>query len=336
MSDPKLTLILASPYGWQDLALALPGIQAQTMAKDIELLIIAKPGAYPDDLNDRISGLHSVRVVEAESFAPRNACVARAIPEARAPYFAPHENHAYAEPETYETLVNAMTEETGCLAPVYHVLNSYAPWGCAVSVITHGHAAAPVSGERTPVLALHSAVYPTKLLIPRAEEFGDEAKLHRTLYEEGYHVGFLPGTVLWHMEAGNAAMAFAVTQILGRQFGWARSKDWGWPERILRAAAYPAIAAISAKRYLLKLLELKDTQHMKFRLIPHVGMLAATFAYGEVRGYFTFRNPWPEWADWHEYEFLERLEGAPKPDRRSLIDAVARFNDPIPAQTAAE
>ena len=338
MTEPKLSLIIVALHGWSDLVLALPGLQAATIAKDIELIIAGKEGAFPDDIGDRIDGLHSVKFVPTTEFVPRGAAVANAIEHATAPFIGTHENHAYAEPETYEMILDAMGEKTGCIAPVYYCLNNHADWAAATSVITHGHAAAPADDVSRPLLVLHSAIYPADVLRPRAALFRNEVKLHETLFNEGYEVHFLPGTVNWHVEAGLPSMAYAIAHLLGRMYGWNRSRDYGLPERLLRALAFPAIAAISAKRYVQQLRRMDDLQHKKNRIIPHVASMGVAFAVGEVHGYFTKKNPWPDWADLHEYELLERLVGPPT-EREPLLNAVKHYHDPFPEPikaTAAE
>jgi len=329
MSEPRLSLILVCPKGWSDLVLALPGLQAQTIAKDIELILAAKPGLFPNDINDRIEGLHSVRIVETTEFIPRGAAVIEAIAKCRAPFIGPHENHSYAEAETYEKLLDAMGENTGCIAPIYYCLNAEARWAAATSVVTHGHAAAPVTGESRRQLTLHHAVYPADVLKPRAELFRDENILHQTLYDEGFKVHFLPGTVLWHLEAGTPSLALAIAHVLGRQFGWHRSREMANLERIGRLLALPLVVLVLLKHYLGMLMSLDDLRTMRLAVVPHVSLLAGVFAIGEVHGYFTKNNPWPRWIEEHEYDLIERLEGK-APERRAVIDAVARINDPIP------
>ena len=338
MTQPRLSLILVSPYGWSDLVMALPGIRAQTIARDIELILAAKPGVFPADVADRIDGIHSVKLVETENLIPRGAAVADAVPHASAPFVGTHENHAFCEPETYENILASMNDKTGAIAPVYYCLNSDADWAAATSVVTHGHCSAPVTGESGPLLVLHSAIYPKEVLEPRAHLFRNEANLHEQLYNEGFEVRFLPGTVNWHTEAGKPSMAYGIADLNGYMYGWNRSRDWSLGQKLVRAAALPAIAAISVKRFLGMLLTMEDLAHKKWKLVPHVTSLGITFAVGEVRGYFIGDNPWPEWAEWHEYELLERLEGSP-PKRPELQHALAHFHDPIPEPmhaTAAE
>lgn len=329
MADPRLSLILVSPHGWPDLVLALPGLRAQTIAKDIELILAAKPGAFPSDIADRIEGLHSVKLVETTNLLPRGAAVTDAVPHASAPFIGTHENHAFAEPETYESILEAMTEKTGCIAPVYYCLNADNDWAAATSVVTHGHCSAPVDGESRPLLVLHSAIYPAEVLRPRAHLFRNEAELHQALYDEGLEVRILPGTVNWHVEAGAASMAFSIADLTGFMYGWKRSREWGLGQKLLRAVALPAIAAITMKRFVGTLLRMEDLEKKRFKLVPHLILLSMTFATGEVRGYFMRKNPWPEWAEWHEYDLLERLVGPP-PKRRELIHAMNHFHDPVP------
>ena len=339
MTEPRLSLILVSPYGWSDLTMALPGLRKSTMAKDIELILAAKPGVFPDDIADRIEGLHSVKLVETTNLLPRGAGVADAVAYASAPFIGAHENHAFTEPETYENILAAMNENTGCIAPVYYCLNSHNDWAAATSVVTHGHCSAPVSGESGPILVLHSAVYPAEVLKPRAHLFANEAELHETLFNEGFEVRLLPGTVNWHTEAGASSTGFKIADLNGYMYGWRRSRDWGTGQKLLRAAALPAIAAITMKRFVGTLLQMEDLQNKRWKLVPHMIALSVVFAVGEVRGYFMKDNPWPEWAEWHEYDLIGRLSGPP-PVRQELIDAKAHFDDPIPdpigAKTAAE
>ena len=333
MTAPRLTMILACPHGWRDLIMVLPGLQSQTIASEIELLLPALAGTFPDDIDDRIAGLHSVRVIETANIYPRGQAVAGAVSEATAPFIGLHENHAFLAPATCEIILNAMTEKTGCLTPVNYCANPESLWSVATTVVAHGHAAAPVDGVSTAQLTLHQGIYPAEVLKPRADMLENETALHRALFDEGFEMRIQPETVLWHVESVVPSMAISVAHMIGQLYGASRGKSMGTGEKILRALAFPAIAAITMRRYLAMIMGKSDLELIRWKVVPHVACSSAAFAFGEVRGYFNTGYAIPHWFDVHEYDLVDRMGKGPHRNR-TMIEMSTRLDEPLPAPIA--
>lgn len=330
-SAPRLSLILVCYHGRGDLLLPLPGLQAQTIAGEIELLLVARPGLFAPGEVEAITGLHSVRLVTVADPVPRGRAAAAAVPAATAPFIGLHENHTRAEPETYERILAAMPEGLAAIAPTFYCANAEAPWASAVFALAHGHCGASIDPGARDHLVHHHAVYPAVFLRAHAEELEHENRLQARVVREGGELRFQPETVLWHIEAASPRMGLWIAFILGRQFGWSRSRGWSAPQRLGRALLLPAIMAVSVLRLLKDLRRLQDSRPYVGQAALPVALMGVTFALGEVRGTFHRSNPWPDAVELHEFEVFERLDGRP-PALGLLAQALGQRD--LPGQVA--
>jgi hypothetical protein len=99
-STPQLSVVIVTIDGLDGLTLPLPGLTTQTIASEIDLLIVAAPGRIDSRALASLEAFHSVRLFEVDRVANRGREAAAAVAEARAPFVAMHENHTRAEPGT--------------------------------------------------------------------------------------------------------------------------------------------------------------------------------------------------------------------------------------------
>lgn len=318
---PRLSLVLVCMHGWEDLVLPLPGLRAQTIARDIELLVVAPPGLFEREAIESISGLFAVRLLETEDAFPRGRAAAVATAVARAPFIGLQETHSRADPEAFELILAAMEGGRRIVAPTFHCANAEQPWGAATYTLTHAHAAPPVDPAPRRHLVTHHAVYPAAFLRAHAAELDREHLLQERFADEGGTLLFHPGAVLWHIEAARPGLTIWIAYVLGRQFGWSRSRGWGRPERLARALLLPAIQGLMALRLLGRLRRLQETRPTFWAAAPHTAVLGLAFGWGEVAGTFRRGDPWPMEIERHEYDSFARLSGSP-PALRLLAEAL--------------
>lgn len=321
MSTPRLSIILVCPRGAPDLALPLIGLRRQTIAHEIELILVGRKGVVTDELLRRISGMHSVRAVEVDHILSRGEAAAAAVGAARAPFIGLHENHTCMEAQGYEKLLAAMTPQTGAIAPTFYCLNVETPWAATTYVLTHGHCSDPVDETPRGQLVLHQGIYPRERLIDRADLLAHESDLHSELAAEGWDLRFCGDTVLWHIESGHRRMAIRLGFLIGRMFGWSRRKTLGPLQRLLRTALMPVIAAITLRRYMRTMAAMSSLEGRRRQMLPRIAAISVAFAAGECRGYWDRTRPFPAWADQHEFEMQERLAST-KPAHWYLREAL--------------
>lgn len=304
----------------------LGGLVRQTIARRIELIVVCQPGRITAEDIAGLTGLHSVRVVERPSIVSRGREAAAGIAVASAPFVAMHENHTHSEPATFERLLTAFRPSDAAVCPVIYPANGEMAWGNAMYAVAHAHAAPPNDAADKPALVLHSAVYRTDLLKPFGDVLRDEEAVQHNLVAAGHTLRFLPGTVVWHINESRPFRVMNDTFVLGRMFGFGRSRAMGLAERAGRALLLPLIVAKNVVRCLRNARGSAATREAFLRAAAPTAIAAACFSAGEVLGYFDRRNPWSESDEFHEFHVRGRLNG-----KRPAAAWLAKAVDAIPA-----
>jgi len=326
---PDLSIVIVTLKGLRQLAVPLPGILSQTIAPRIELIVVAPPGEVTPEDTVGVPGLHSVQLVEREGVGDRGRDAVAGVAVARAPFVALHENHTRAEPETFERLLTAFRPSDAAVCPVLYPANGEMPWGNAMYALAHAEAAPPNDPMDRRALVLHSAVYRTALLQPYGDRLRVEHEVHADLLAAGHTLRFVPGTVVWHVNEARPRRVVADSIALGRAFGFGRSRSMGLAERSGRALLLPAIAAKNALRCLDNARRSAASRQDFLRAAGPTALTAASFAAGEVRGYFDRRSAWSEANELHEFHVRGRLNGR-EPAARWLAEAIRSIPEGAP------
>ena len=201
--------------GLAELGLPMPGILAQTIADQIELIIVARAGTVSEADLLSLSGLQSVRLVEKPVITNRGLEAAAGIAVATADFIGLHENHTRAEPETYERLLAAFRADDAALVPVMYPANCEMPWGQAMYAVAHHHASPPNTAEPVSQLVLHHGLYRTELVRPFGKRMKNEPRVQTELIDAGYHLRYVPQTVVWHLNEARPRSVAKVVFALG-------------------------------------------------------------------------------------------------------------------------
>ena len=312
-SAPQLSVVIVTRSALESLALPLPGLLQQTIAAEIELLLVAPRGVVTSATVDALGGFHSVRLLEVDRVANRGREAGVAVAEARAPFVALHENHTRADRDTFERMIAAHTERTAATGPIMCAANPENPWGLAMYALCYGHCAPPAHSSPRTMLPNHNSVYRTDVL----RRFGTslpnrlmrESALHGELVNEGYELRLAPETRIWHLNESRPERVIGDSFYLGRSFGCTRSTNWPLPRKCLYAAAWPAIAGLTAARFIRDLRRtLSSTSELLPAMLPAIAA-ASAHAAGEVRGYFDAEIPIDEDMELHEFHVAGRLAG---------------------------
>jgi hypothetical protein len=334
MADaPELSVILVSGGSLETLAVPLPGLRAQTIAKRIELIIVAERGRIDVADTAGIHGFHSVRLVEVDApIQSRGRAAGAAISAVTAPFFALHENHARFEPHSYERMLAAHTASTAAVGPAVRAANAEDPVGLVMYAIAYGFCAPPVDPGPRHSLPYHNAVFVTgtirRLPGSLSDWFAREGRLHAALLAHGFELRLAPDAEVWHVNEARPRRLLSDSWWIGRMFGHARSRDWPVIRRIGYAALLPAIAATTWRRLFRDLRRTPDAARRLHTAALWAVPAALAFAMGEVRGYVTTELPENPDFEKHELHVLGRLNGR-RPELTWLREAV----DAIPPGT---
>ncbi len=326
---PAFSIIIVTLGGLDDLAVPLPGLRSQTMAGDIELIIVAEPGRISAKELLPLTEFHSIRIIDCETITNRGKAAAFAVAVAQARFVGLHENHTRAEPETYERLLAEFSDEVGAVCPVMYAANAEMAWGIAMYTVAHGHATPPARTGPRPFLAHHQAVFSTDFLKKHARELANEELVQAAIIDDGLELRIIPGTVVWHINEARPSRVMIGCFLIGRKYGYHRSRQMGMVVRLLRALLWPAILGNTIFRLLREARRTPEARHRLLISTPAVTVGALCFATGEVFGYFCRSVPRGDNEELHEFHVRGRLAGG-TPAKRWLRDAVTELPNGAP------
>jgi len=320
-TEPSVSIVIVSLGGLAELGLPMPGILAQTIADQIELIIVARAGTVSEADLLSLSGLQSVRLVEKPVITNRGLDAAAGIAVATAAFIGLHENHTRAEPETYERLLAAFRADDAALAPVMYPANGEMPWGQAMYAVAHHHASPPNTAEPISQLVLHHGLYRTELVRPFGERMKNEPRVQTELIDAGYHLRYVPQTVVWHLNDARPRCVAKLVFALGRVYGFGRQREFSVFHRIARLLASPAIVGLHVLRCARIAKRQAFTRRRFVRCLPNVIFAGSVFGIGEVIGYFDTKSVWLDDHELTEFDVLGRLAGR-EPAMRWLREVV--------------
>ena len=245
MTEPRLSVVVVSPEGGEGVRRLMDRLAAQTIARDIEVLVAVPPGAPADAAPEWAGRFHAVRFVTAEIATSATARVP-AIRAARAPYVALAEDHCFPVRDDWAGLLVAGLEQGhAAVGPVVGNANPGTVTSWAVMASEYSpwfHAPAPREAEH---LAGHNTAYERDTLLAYGERLlpllEAEYVLHRDLRARGRTLLLDPRVRVEHLNYSFPRRALKLAFLSSWMFAASRSREWSPWRRALYAAASPAI-----------------------------------------------------------------------------------------------
>ena len=288
--DPTLSIIVVAEVHSECLRWMLERLRAQTIASELECILVTRSKGGLALAKDAAHGLHSFRVVEDGAMHDAGQAKAAGVRVAKAPLVAFVEDHSYPDPYWAEVLVKAYASAPfAAVGPV--VLNanptSHASWGCfLVYYGMYMQAQAPgqirhlpgnQSSYRKDVLLAYGARLPEMLQA--------EIALHAELRARGMALGQEPAAKVFHLNYSRIGPAVREYYLSSRVFAAQRCHGWAAARRLVYVCGSPLLPLIRVKRILVQAhaagLSIRVTAGA---LAPAVLILCAGAA-GEFLGY---------------------------------------------------
>jgi hypothetical protein len=284
---PLLSVLCITPDGMETLAPLFRALAAQTIAKRLEIVLVApaervqEPLPFADDVFATVTRC----IGSPGQTNPQLRSVA--VRAASAPYIAFTEDHCFPEPGWADALVKAL--ESGALGAGPVMINAnpqdfvsranflleYGPWS---------HAGA---GGRVRHLPGHNSAYRRDVLVALGPKLEHVLELESPWLWQETERG---ATLLCVADARSHHFNFSVLGPAlplrfhgGRVFGSNRASDWSLPKRVVWAAALPLIIAIRWKRALEQAAQFMPRQSLRFHAV--VPLLLTADSLGEITGY---------------------------------------------------
>ncbi len=313
MNASRLSVVITTRTGLPELRPVLSNLCRQTVAREIELIIVAPRGGVEPEEISAVEGFRSVTLLEIDRVVNRGSAAAQAILRARTPFVGLHENHAFPAIDTLERLIEDRSELDAGVAPSMRAANPETRRSLAMFLLAYGHVAAPAHPAPRDLLPDHSAVYRTEAL----QAFGDrlpglmeeEIRLQRALSAKGLVLRVHPHAPTWHINESRWSRTFSDPFVVAMRFGADRAAAWGLARRVAYALAWPAVVALRLRQLVRMGRRATDTCERIGWLAPMLALAATVGALGEVWGYLAPETPMPRGFQEHEFHIRSRLAG---------------------------
>lgn len=251
-ATPSLSAIVVIPDVYDTVRNTMKHLQAQTAAKQIEIVIV-KPANMQIGLDESdLKPFHSWQIVEVEKVTSIARGFTAGIRKARAPVVALTEDHSYPDEKWAELFIAAHRQSCAAVGPGMCNGNPDSMLSWADFLQAYGEWTPPLSSGPARLLPGHNSSYKKDILL----EFGDELEilmeaesvLHRRLQAKGYGLYLESETRTSHLNFNTWSSWIPKRYYSGRQFASTWACSWPWQRRLLFTVASPLVPWIRLLR----------------------------------------------------------------------------------------
>lgn len=288
-ADPILSALLITPDTGARLHETLRHLAAQTVCRQIELVLLYPPGAQLGLTAAELEPFHSVRHVElGAGFTSGSAFAAGAL-AAQAPIVVSCEDHSYPQPGWAEALLAAHDDGWAAVGPAVRNGNPQKLVSWADMFVCFGEWIEPASSGVREHIPQHNSSYRRELLVslqPRLPDFyAAEGLLQDTLRRQGHRSYLEAAAIIAHTNFVSLPIWMVKQYHAGQNFGAHRSQNWTRRRRWLYVAGGPLIPLVQWRRVWQKV---RRCGRYPVRAIPLALLIfcgLAAHAAGEMTGY---------------------------------------------------
>ncbi|HYO46174.1 MAG TPA: glycosyltransferase [Gemmatimonadota bacterium] len=318
MSGPLLSAIVVAPEGWPPVRNTVRHLAAQSIADQIEIVLVVPRGFAFDTDAAALDGFSGWRVAEVDGIVGGAAGYAAGVRAASAPFVVLTEDHCYPEPGWAEALIGAYDDRTAVVGPVVAHANEGGAIAWADYLLGYGPWLDPTPGGDVEYLPGHNSSYRRSALLPYEPDLDRwleaESVLHWDMREKGWRLVLEPKARTHHFSFSRPSSWLKSTFLQSRAFAGRRTREAGLAKRLFWVAACPLIPAVRLRRCV------RDSRRSAagpslVRTLPALTALLAVSALGEAVGYALGEGDAPQQVT--RYEFRRDLHVSDR-DRRAL------------------
>jgi hypothetical protein len=288
-SHPSMSVIMLTPDRCHTLRHTLRHLGRQTIASELEIVIVVPSKAALDLDEHAVAPFHAYRVVEADSKHSSSAARVAGVLAATAPVVAFCEDHSFPTPTWAEALVARHREPWAAVGPALLNGNPQTLRSWTNLLIEYGPWLDPVPSGPRDQIPPHNSTYKRDILLAYGERLQGlieaETVLHWDLRARGHQLYLESAAKTRHFNMSLWSVFVPLRFSVGRLFAQARARDWPAGRRILFTLASPLIPFVRFARTL-AVVRRCGPQHRLFpRLLPLLFLGFVIDGCGEMVGY---------------------------------------------------
>jgi hypothetical protein len=289
---PALSSVLITPDDYAAIAKTMQHLRVQTIAEQIELVLVVPRTDRIHVPPDVEASFHSVRFVEITALGSLAVARAAGVAAASAPVVAFNEDHSFPEPGWAAALLDAHRRGYTGVAPEMKNGNPASALSWAAMFLHFGGAVEPGNGfETTHPAASHNMSYTRAALLEMGDRLSElmlaELFLHEALRARGHRFWVEPAAVTRHINLSRLRPALIHAWTGGRMYGGLRREFGAWPlvRRIVYAGGSPLIPPLRLSRVVRLLRRTRAGRSVMPRVLPAMTLILTIHAIGEAVGY---------------------------------------------------
>jgi hypothetical protein len=260
MSDtvvPVISVILIMPDRFDTIRQTVKHLAAQTICNQLELVVIAFPGAELELDKSAVAEFARVTLVQAEQHDSTGELRVLGVQAAAAPVTAFAEDHCFPEPKWAEALYNAHQQQWAVVGPNMMNANPDSDVSWADFLSNFGPYIEQSESDEVNNLPNHNTSYKTKLLLAYGARLGQlletESALRNDLSRQGHKLYRASEARVHHTNFSAADSYYSQQFHSGRLYGANRAAHERWS--IIKRLIYVVLSGLLP---LVRLWRLKD------------------------------------------------------------------------------
>lgn len=321
---PGLSVILITPHHLRTLRKTLRRLRAQTVAHQIEVVIVAPTLARLGFDERERQGLGQVRLVEAGAELSLGAAKGLGVRTATAPVVAFAEDHCYPAPGWAEALLAAHRGPWVAVAPAIGNANPESAVSWANLLLAYGHWLAPARSREIHDVPAHNSSYKRDALLAFGDALdamlGREGSLHQALRARGERLYLEGGAEAFHLNPTRTPAWWVLRFNAGRLYAASRVAQGRWSpaRRLVYCGGAPLIPLMRLPQLVTQLRQAGLVALLP-RIWPALLLGLLLHSAGEVAGYLRGEGQTRAYLANFEYDRLRQLSRA---DRTRQLEVV--------------
>jgi len=312
---PALSVIIATPDGFETIRQLLRYLAHQTIREQIELVFVtpSQSGLVVD--REAMQPFWGYQVVEIGPFHSVNRARSKGIRQARATVVALTEDHCFPMPNWAQALLEAHQGPWVGVGPVIGLANQQTLQVWASFFIQYAPWMKPFAGGSVNDIPGHNSSYKKDILL----QYGDKLEammdfeyvMHQDLQRRGYQLYTEPRAEVYHLFMTEFWAAQRETFLIGRLLAATRAKHLPAWKRLAYLVTTPLLPALRTWRILKEIWGFGWQKELLPGVLPWLFLELSISALGELTGYLFGKGDSPHITldlDFHRDRFISEAE----------------------------
>ena len=287
---PALSVILSTPDCFETIRATASCVSQQSIADQIELVIVCPDAAALALDAGGCGALHSVQVVEfGGALSSVGNANALGVLKAHAPVVALAEDHCFPQSGWAVALLARHSGQWAAVGPVFINANPENGVSDADLLMAYGPFMQGCGDGPVPFLPGHNSSYKRETLLKFGAQLPElmsaEYNLHQELRSSGEGLYCEPAAVVAHTNFSRWQPFLGATFLSARHFAGCRGGDWSLLKRLLYVAASPLIPLVRLRRIAMEAMRARLPLPRLVACTPALFTGLVASALGEAAGY---------------------------------------------------